>query len=89
MILINNYMSRRDTRMPWILPYVDRAKVSRKYRDTVKQINNCRLAGEWEFVKMLSASCGEFGGAPKDTRNSCKNFILMYNEHYDQYRRYK
>lgn len=53
MILINNYMSRRDTRMPWILPYVDRAKVSRKYRDTVKQINNCRLAGEWEFVKML------------------------------------
>jgi len=46
-------MARKDTRMPWILPYVDRTKVSKKYKDTVKQINNCRLTGDWECVKML------------------------------------
>lgn len=44
---------RQDRRSPWILPFSQRHKVSRKYKDTEKQIKQCKLNKDWECVKRL------------------------------------
>lgn len=46
-------MTRKDNRVPWILPYRIRKSVSRKFRDTERRIKQCREAGDWNCVKRL------------------------------------
>lgn len=46
-------MSRQDKRPSWILRYRDRPYVSKKYKDTEKQIDQCKHDGDWDCVKKL------------------------------------
>lgn len=44
---------RKDNRIPWILPYQKRKKVSRKYRDTEKRIKEAKSESRWSDVIRL------------------------------------
>lgn len=44
---------RKDRRSPWILPWNQRHKVSKKYRETEKQIKQCQQDNDWRCVKRL------------------------------------
>ena len=46
-------MTRQDRRPSWILPLSKRYKVSKKYKDTVKQIKECQLINNWRCVRRL------------------------------------
>lgn len=46
-------MPRQDRSVPWILPWSKRRSVSKKFKDTEKEIKQCRLDGDWKRVKRL------------------------------------
>lgn len=41
--------------MPWVLPYENRKLFCRKVRNTERQINDHKLAGNWEDVARLQS----------------------------------
>lgn len=49
-------MSNRKDRKPWwILDFRQRPKLSRKFKKTEDQIEECKKAGDWECVKRLKS----------------------------------
>jgi len=48
-------MKKDLMRMPWVPPYENRKLFCRKVRDTERQINDHKSAGNWEDVARLQS----------------------------------
>ena len=44
---------RSDRRPPWLMPYEDRKKVSKKFKDTESKIREAKDKGDWHLAIRL------------------------------------